>query len=110
MPVNDPKKLQLNLPGQAARRAIVEIHLKKRGRDPAGFDVGRLAAAAEGYSGAEIEQAIIAALHEAFSSKGVITTDLIDRCIKGSPPISVTMAEKIGDLRKWAKGRCVPAE
>lgn len=100
----------VDLPGEEARRSIIEIHLRKRGRDPAGFDIARIARTSEGHSGAEIEQGIIAALHEAFSTKCAITTDLIDRCIRESPPISVTMAERISELRSWAKGRCVPAE
>ncbi len=100
----------VDLPGEESRRAIVEIHLKKRGRDPAGFDVVRLAAVSEGHSGAEIEQGVISALHEAFSSKCALTTDMVERAILGSPPISVTMAERITELRAWAKGRCVPAE
>ncbi len=100
----------VDLPGEAARRMIFEIHLRKRGRDPAKVDPAALAKASDGYSGAEIEQAVIAALHEAFSGKGEVTTDSIRRAVEASPPLSVTMAEKISDLREWAKGRCVPAE
>jgi ATP-dependent 26S proteasome regulatory subunit len=100
----------VDLPGEASRRMILEIHIKKRGRDPAQFDTARLAKTSEGYSGAEIEQAIIAALHEAFSSKKKLSTETIERCLRNSPPLSVTMAEKIAELRDWAKGRCVPAE
>jgi hypothetical protein len=32
------------------------------------------------------------------------------RCVRESPPLSVTMAEKISALRAWAEGRCVPAD
>lgn len=100
----------VDLPGETSRRRIAEIHLKKRGRDPAKFDTARIAAAAERYSGAEIEQAIIAALHEAFSAKKELTTESIERTLRGSPPLSVTMAERLADLREWARDRCVPAE
>lgn len=100
----------VDLPGEASRRMIFEIHLKKRGRDAATFDTGALAKASEGYSGAEIEQGVIAALHEAFATKSDVTTESVRRAIEGSPPLSVTMAEKIADLREWAKGRCMPAE
>jgi SpoVK/Ycf46/Vps4 family AAA+-type ATPase len=100
----------VDLPGEASRRVIAEIHLRKRGRDPSKFDSVRLATASDGYSGAEIEQAIVAALHEAFSTKKDVTTELIEQCLRRSPPLSVTMAERLGELRRWAKGRCVPAE
>ncbi len=100
----------VDLPGEASRRAILEIHLKKRGRDPAAFDIARLAKLSNGYSGAELEQAIVASLHEAFSSKSEVSTAMIEAAIRSSPPLSVTMKERIDDLREWARGRCVPAE
>jgi len=100
----------VDLPGAEVRRQIFEIHLRKRRRDPAGFDLAALAAAAEGFSGAEIEQAVIAALHEAFASKSEIDTRRIIECLKRSPPLSRTAAERIADLREWAHGRCVPAD
>ena len=99
----------VDLPDAQARESIFAIHLRKRRRDPASFDLARLANASEGYSGAEIEQAILSALHEAFSSKSEPTTDSIIARLRESPPLSVTMAEKIANLRAWAKDRCVPA-
>jgi SpoVK/Ycf46/Vps4 family AAA+-type ATPase len=99
----------VDLPGEAARREIVAIHLKRRGRDLAAFDLDRLAAASAGYSGAEIEQAIVSALHEAYATKGEIDTDGVERALSASPPLSVTMREKIEELRAWAQGRCVMA-
>ena len=100
----------VDLPAPDARRAIFEIHLKKRKRDPATFDLGALAEASDGYSGAEIEQAIIGALYDAYGAKQELTTDHVLVALKNSPPLSVTMAEKVADLRDWARGRCVPAE
>jgi ATP-dependent 26S proteasome regulatory subunit len=100
----------VDLPSEEARKAIIAIHIRKRGRDPGVFDVARLASASQGYSGAEIEQAIMSALHEAFASRGQVTTDLVEKCLRGSPPLSVTMGERIAELRAWAQGRCVPAE
>ena len=93
-----------------ARRQIFEIHLRRRGRDPVRFDLEGLAAAADGYSGAEIEQAIVAAMHTAFSAGREVTTDHIVDALHGSPPLSVTMAERVADLYAWADGRCVPAD
>ncbi|MEX2219419.1 MAG: AAA family ATPase [Phycisphaerales bacterium] len=100
----------VDLPTGEAREAIFAIHLKRRGRDPAKFDLGALSHTSEGYSGAEIEQGVIAGLHEAFSSKGELTTAMLVKALRASPPLSVTMAERIEGLREWAKGRCAEAD
>ncbi|MEM1184483.1 MAG: AAA family ATPase [Planctomycetota bacterium] len=101
----------VDLPGAEAREKIFEIHLKKRKRDPGKYDLDRLVNASEGYSGAEIEQGVIAALHGAYTAKkSDPSTDAIVKCLEESPPLSVTMAEKIERLRAWASDRCVPAE
>jgi SpoVK/Ycf46/Vps4 family AAA+-type ATPase len=99
----------VGLPKKAARKKIFEIHIAKRHRDPAQFDLDRLADASEGYSGAEIEQAVLSALHESFSTKAELTTDLMVKALENSPPLSVTMREKIEALYAWAEDRCVPA-
>ncbi|MDB5294390.1 MAG: ATPase central domain protein [Phycisphaerales bacterium] len=100
----------VDLPDLEARSAILAIHLAKRKRDPAKFDLAALAEAAAGFSGAELEQAVVAALHDAFAAGGELTTAGVLAAVKASPPLSVTMAERIDELRAWAKGRCVPAE
>jgi len=100
----------VDLPKEPARRNIFAIHLRKRKRDPKGFDLAKLAEATEGYSGAEIEQAILSALHDAFAAKAELTTDHVLTAARRSPPLSVTMAEKMVALREWAQGRCVPAD
>ncbi len=100
----------IDLPNLEARAQIFSVHLKKRKRDVKKFDLPLLAAAADGYSGAEIEQSVISALHDAFTHKKDLTTQLILDALKRSPPLSVTMAEKIAALRDWSTGRCVPAD
>jgi hypothetical protein len=100
----------IDLPRAPVRRRIFEIHLARRGRDPGGFDLAALAEAARGYSGAEIEQAIVAALHTAFDESTDIDTDRVRAAIAESPPLSVTMAERVERLRAWARDRCVPAD
>jgi AAA+ superfamily predicted ATPase len=100
----------VDLPKPDAREAIFRIHLAKRKRNPDQFDLRALAAASEGYSGAEIEQAVLAALFDAFSAKTELSTGLIVNALRNSPPLSVTMAEKIDELRAWSQGRCVPAD
>ncbi len=99
----------VDLPDEDTRQLIFEIHLRKRGRLSDDLDLKRLAKASKGYSGAEIEQAVISALHEAFATKQDLTTDLLLTAVKESPPLSVTMREKVQALRHWAEGRCVPA-
>lgn len=100
----------IDLPAIDARHQIISIHLKKRNRDPKQFDLDALAEATAGYSGAEIEQAIVAALIDAFSGKQELTTHHVLAAVRASPPLSVTMSEKIERLRAWARGRCVPAD
>jgi SpoVK/Ycf46/Vps4 family AAA+-type ATPase len=100
----------VDLPNAEARHAIFSIHLKKRKRDPGQFDLTALAGASEGFSGAEIEQAVIAALHEAFAGKKELTNQHLLDALKASPPLSVTMREKIDWLRDWSRGRCVMAD
>jgi len=100
----------VDLPGRGARRAIFEIHLRARKQDAAAFDLDALADATDGYSGAEIEQAVLSAAHAAYAGKTRMTTASVIAGATGSPPLSVTMRESIAGLREWAAGRCVPAE
>jgi len=100
----------VDLPSSASRREIFAIHLRKRGRDPEEFDLDKLADHAEGFSGAEIEQAVLSALHHAFSEGAALDTRRILQALQESPPLSVTMAERVQALRDWAQGRCVPAD
>ena len=100
----------VDLPKAATRRAIFTIHLRRRQRDPAQFDLDRLVKVSDGFSGAEIEQAIVAALYEAFHARRELTTESIVRAVEESVPLSVTMAERVAALRTWAAERCVPAD
>jgi AAA+ superfamily predicted ATPase len=100
----------VDLPTAQARCAIFTIHLRKRKQDPASFDLARLAAASEGFSGAEMEQAIIAGLYTAFSANTPFTTDVLLAELAATRPLSRTMREKLDDLRRWAADRTVSAE
>jgi len=100
----------VDLPDEAVRKDIFAIHLTARKRDPKAFDLNDLAKASGGYSGAEIEQAICSALHDAFAAKTDIDTARLRAALEASPPLSVTMAEQIAALRAWAVGRCVRAD
>jgi len=99
----------IDLPAADERRQIFAIHLTRRHRDPKGFDLVALAGASEGFSGAEVEQAVVAALYTAFARRAELMTEHILEEIKATRPLSVTRAEEIEALREWAKGRTVPA-
>jgi len=100
----------VDLPNTEVRAALFSLHLKKRGRDAAAFDLARLAAATEGFSGAEIEQAVVAGLYTAFNQKQQLTTDILLGEVRGTQPLSVTRAEEVAAIREWAKSRAVPAD
>ncbi len=99
----------VDLPGDVARREIFRIHLRKRDREPDRFDLDTLVEVSEGFSGAEIEEAIKSALHTAFDQGGSLETEHLLTAMDSTSPISVTMKEKIESLRTWARGRCKPA-
>jgi AAA+ superfamily predicted ATPase len=97
----------VDLPKEDARKRIFEIHLDRRNRDPAKFDLPRLVEQTKGFSGAEIEQAVVSALYTAFSREEELTTASLLEEIELTKPLSVTMAERIDALRDWAKDRAV---
>ncbi len=99
----------VDLPSQVDREAILRVHLKKKDRNPEDYDLPALVEASEGFSGAEIEQAVISALYAAFSGQGVLTTETILKEMQNTYPLSIVMKEKIDSLREWARGRTVPA-
>jgi SpoVK/Ycf46/Vps4 family AAA+-type ATPase len=99
----------VDLPNAAERAEIWRIHLTKRNRDPAQFDLHSLAMASDGLSGAEIEQAVIAGLYEAFDrNRPLEMADLLD-VLQDTVPLSQMMQEDIAALRAWARQRARPA-
>jgi SpoVK/Ycf46/Vps4 family AAA+-type ATPase len=100
----------VDLPSPENRETIFSIHLNKRGLNPANFNLPELAAAADGFSGSEIEQAIVSAMYIAHAAKAEMRqTDLLGE-IKQTRPLSVVMSEKIDELRRWAEGRTVSCD
>jgi hypothetical protein len=95
----------VDLPSQSERESIFAIHLRRRGRNPQNFDLGRLAALSHEYSGAEIEGAVVAGLYDAFDANRELQTDDIARNLEITVPLSRTMREEIARLRDWAKDR-----
>ena len=99
----------VDLPDVETRRTLLRIHLKRRGYEPARFDLDAAVSASEGFSGAEVEQAIVAALYVAFAAGTSLSTELLLEELSRTRPLSVTMAEKIEALRDWARDRTVSA-
>ena len=99
----------VDLPNQAERKQIFSIQLAKRKRNPADFDLDKVAAAAKGYSGAEIDAAVQGGLYAAYSEKKQLTTQSLLDALTQTVPLSTTRAEEIQTLRDWARTRAVPA-
>ncbi len=97
----------VDLPNTAERKQIFSIQLTKRKRNPTGYDLDRVAAAAKGFSGAEIESAVQTALYAAYSGKHELSTDDLLTALSSTVPLSTTRAEEIAELRAWAQHRAV---
>ena len=98
----------VDLPGRDERANIFTIHLALRHQDPKQFDVGALADASSGFSGAEIEQAVIAALYRALQQKQGLTTAGIVESLRATVPLSVSRSEDLNQLRATSTGRFRP--
>ena len=99
----------VDLPDEAVRRAIFELHLKKRKRNPVDFDLEVLARTTAGFSGAELEQVVVSGLYGAFAAHTELSTELLLDEVQQTVPLSKTMGEKLAGLRAWAAERSVPA-
>jgi hypothetical protein len=99
----------VDLPDAPVREAIFRLHLARRGADPGAFDLASLARASEGFSGAEIEQAIVAALYGAHARQSTLQMPDLAQALAATRPLAVVMAERVEALRRWAQGRTVAA-
>lgn len=99
----------VDLPNAEERKEIFKIHLAKRKRELERFDLEQLAKVSDGFSGAEIEQGLIAAMYEAFAQDREFTQLDIIAAIKATLPLSRTMTEQVTALRDWARQRARPA-
>jgi SpoVK/Ycf46/Vps4 family AAA+-type ATPase len=97
------------LPDSASRKDIFARRLSRRKQSVDKFDLDILAGASEGFTGSEIEQAVVSAFYRAYAEGTPMTTNSVKETIEQSHPISVVVAEKVQALRDWAKGRTVLA-
>ena len=95
-----------DLPSADEREQIWSIQTCKCGRKSGMFDLQGLALASDGYTGAEIEQAIIDARYRAFAEAREPKTGDMLAAVSETVPLSKLMGEQIAGLRKWAQGRC----
>jgi hypothetical protein len=99
----------VDLPNQEEREAIWAIHVAKYGRKPKSYSMSALAKGTDGWTGAEIEQAFIEGLYEAFSRGKEPSVTSLGSLLTTQVPLSRLMSEPITVLRQWAKGRARPA-
>jgi hypothetical protein len=100
----------VDLPDAETRTEVFRLHLVRRKVDMTLLDLSALAAACDGFSGAEIEQAVVSALYAARAARGAVTQDELLAELRNTKPLSVLMAEKVEGLRAWARGRTVPVD
>ena len=100
----------VDLPTPEIRASILAIHLSSRDQPLGNFDISGLAAAMDGFSGAEIEQAVVAALYAAHAVKKPLSSEHIQVEIEQTKPLSVVLSEKISAMRNWAAGRTVSCD
>ena len=99
----------LDLPNKRERAEIFAIHIHRQGQDPEDFDLGYLAAATKGWSGAEIEAAVKSARMEAWQEgRGFNEQDVVRQTVN-MVPLSRTMEEQIQAIKDWSFQRAVPA-
>ncbi len=98
----------VDLPRGRERAEILRIHLSKARRDAAQFELRDLVNASEGFSGAELEQAIFSAMHDSYFEGREVTAKDIVRAMQQTVPLSRTMREEIAALRAWASDRARP--
>jgi SpoVK/Ycf46/Vps4 family AAA+-type ATPase len=100
----------VDLPSPANRREILNIHLRKRCLEVGVFQLEALAQATDGFSGSEIEQAIVSAMYTAHAQSRTVSQEDLLAEIRQTRPLSVVMAERVGEIRDWAVGRTVPCD
>jgi len=100
----------VDLPDQEGRESIFKIHLDKRNIPLNDLNLADIAASAEGFSGSEIEQAVVSVMYASHTEKSAINTQMLKDEISQTRPLSVIMAEQISELRHWAKQRTIPVD
>jgi SpoVK/Ycf46/Vps4 family AAA+-type ATPase len=99
----------VDLPDAEVRESIFKLHLQRRKQSIEAFDMPALSRAADGFSGAEIEQVVVSALYRVFAAGGTLRMEDLTAEIARTRPLSATMQERIQALRDWSTGRTASA-
>jgi SpoVK/Ycf46/Vps4 family AAA+-type ATPase len=99
----------VDIPLEDEQTEIFKIHLKRRGVDMTGFDFDQLTKFTVGWTGAEIEQCVIAAVTKSRLADRVVTQEDLVLIAAKMVPLSRTMKEQINHIRGWAFERAVRA-
>lgn len=99
----------VDLPDAGARAAILRVHAARRAVALSEADLAGLASVSEGFSGAELEQAVVSAVYAAHADGAPVGARHVADELRATRPLSVVMAERVAALRAWASGRTVPA-
>jgi SpoVK/Ycf46/Vps4 family AAA+-type ATPase len=100
----------VDLPAAEVRKHILEIHAKKRNLAIDAEQVAALANECEGFSGAELEQAVVSAIYAAQAMNESPGAAHVLKELRATRPLAVVMSEKIDALREWAAERTVAAD
>jgi len=100
----------VDLPAEKNRVQIFKIHFEKRDIEHSKINLNQIASASDGFSGSEIEQAVVSAIYACHGNGVKINTEIMLQEIKNTRPLSVVMAEQISQLRHWASERTVPVD
>ena len=93
----------VGLPAEPERRTIFEIHLRKRKREAAAFDLDALVKATDGFSGAEIEQVVNTGLFLAFDAGRDLQPADLATAVAETRPLSRSRSREIAALTAWAQ-------
>jgi hypothetical protein len=99
----------VDLPLESERIDIFKIHLRRRGEDPARFNLDQLREFTEGWAGAEVEQCVVSAITKARLADRELTEDDLISVAVSIVPLSRTMKEQITHIRSWAFERAIRA-
>ncbi len=99
----------VDLPNVHERLEILDIHLRRKGREPDRYDLLAVAEETERWSGAELEQLVISALFLSFAAERELAQEDLVRVARETVPLAVTMDDRLKELREWARPRARPA-
>lgn len=100
----------VDLPSRREREEILAIHVKKKGRDPANYDIAGLASETAGYSGRELERVVREALYLAFPAGHDLTDDDLRKAVRTMVPVSVSRRDDVEAMREWGRSNAaIPA-